>query len=221
MNVDHLAATAEQPHVDASSDDESAADTSASADDTDDEASEGTEAPATESRSRWRRLFSRRAISPQRAALAFGITALTAVTVLLGWQVVQLHRKHAAEQQLAAYLQAGKQGALNLTTIDWQHADADVERILDSATGRFHDDFAGRAPGFVEVVKQTQSHTEGTILEAGIEHETDSGAAILVAVQVGSTQLGQTDQRTRSWQMRIDVENAAGSPKVQNVEFVS
>src|SRR5882757_1932661 len=33
----------------------------------------------------------------------------------------------------------------DLTTIDWQEADSDIQRILDGATGRFHDDFAQRS----------------------------------------------------------------------------
>ena len=50
----------------------------------------------------------------------------------------------SATTQRSHFLQVARQGALNLTTIDWQKAEGDVQRILDGATGQFHDDFAKR-----------------------------------------------------------------------------
>ena len=50
------------------------------------------------------------------------------------------------------FVQVARQGALNLTTIDCQSADADVQRILDSATGTFYDDFSKRSQPFIDVV---------------------------------------------------------------------
>jgi Mce-associated membrane protein len=166
------------------------------------------------------RIRVRMAVPPHRAALTFGLIALTAIAGLSGWLGYQLHREQKADQQYAVYLQTGRQGALNLTTIDWQHADSDVQRILDSATGTFHDDFAARTNDFIDVVKQTQSHTEGSIVETGVESETPTGAKILVAVNVKSTQAGQPEERSRGWRMRILVERVDDTAKIANVEFV-
>ena len=96
--------------------------------------------------------------SPQRQALivlVLVIGVLTGVAGWLGWQVYQSHR---LSQDHAALLQAGRQGALNLTTVDWQHADADVQRILDSATGTFHEDFSMRSKPFVDVSSKPSQH---------------------------------------------------------------
>ena len=86
----------------------------------------------------------------------------------LGFRAYQAHQEQALRSQ---FLQAAKQGALNLTTIDWQHAERDVQRILDGATGQFHDDFATRSQPFIDVVKQAKSTSVGTITEAGLESE--------------------------------------------------
>jgi len=53
-----------------------------------------------------------------------------------------------------------------LTTIDYNEADADVQRILNSTTGSFYDDFSKRSQPFVDVVKQARSKSEGTVTEA-------------------------------------------------------
>jgi Mce-associated membrane protein len=116
----------------------------------------------------------------------------------------------------------GRQGALNLTTIDFQHADSDVQRILDSATGTFYDDFQKRAQPFVEVVKQAQSKSVGTIAEAGLEPQsiTANGAQVLVAVTVKTSNAGAPEQAPRAWRMRITVQKVGDDAKVANVEFV-
>ncbi|MDG4668138.1 Mce protein [Mycobacterium sp. 236(2023)] len=157
---------------------------------------------------------------PHRIALLFGLGALAGVAAVCGWVADTYHDQHVADQQEAAYLQTARQGALNLTTIDWQHADTDIARILDVSTGQFRDDFSARAQDFTTVVKQTQSRTEGTIVDAGIESETPTGAQVLVAINVTSTQGNQPEQRSRGWRMRILVERDGENAKIANVEFV-
>jgi Mce-associated membrane protein len=106
-----------------------------------------------------------------------------------------------------------------LTTIDYAHVDSDVQRVLDSSTGKFHDDFQSRSQPFVDVVKQAQSKSEGTITGAGLESLAGDSAQVLVAVAVKTTSAGnQLD--TKAWRMRIDVKKAGDSAKMSNVEFV-
>ena len=114
----------------------------------------------------------------------------------------------------------GRQAALNLTTISADEADTDVARVLDSATGTFHDDWAQRAPAFVEVVKKAQSRSTGTVTAAGLESETSDRARLLVAVSVKTTNAGAPEQQPRAWRMRIDVQKVGDDAKVANVEFV-
>ncbi|EUA58499.1 hypothetical protein I550_1642 [Mycobacterium intracellulare 1956] len=114
----------------------------------------------------------------------------------------------------------GRQGALNLTTIDWQHADADVQRILDSATGTFYDDFSHRSKPFIDVVKKAQSKSVGTITEAGLESQSGNEAQVLVAVSVKTSNLGAAEQDPRHWRMRVIVQKVGNDMKVSNVAFV-
>ncbi len=95
-----------------------------------------------------------------------------------------------------------------------------MKRILDSATGAFYDDFNNRAEPFIEVVKKTQSKSVGTVVSAGIESETDQDAQVLVAVSVKTTVADGTEQRPRSWRMRISVQRLGNEVKVSNVAFV-
>ncbi|SEA61192.1 MULTISPECIES: hypothetical protein [unclassified Mycobacterium] len=155
-----------------------------------------------------------------KVPLMFGVVIVVALAVLVGWLGVQAHRSQQEQQARAELLQAARQGAVNLTTIDWQRADADVKRILDGATGQFYDDFAKRSKPFVDVVKQTKSVSVGTITEAGLESVTADGAQVLVAVAVKTSNAGTPDQQPRAWRMRVYVQKVGAGAKVSNVEFV-
>jgi Mce-associated membrane protein len=155
-----------------------------------------------------------------RLALAMGLLIITALGGLVGWLGFRAYESHQREQQRAMFLAAARQGALNLTTISYTEVDADIKRILDSATGTFHDDFEKRSQPFVEVVKQAQSKSQGTITEAGLESTQGDNAHALVAVTVTTSNAGAAQQEPRSWRMRIDVQKVGDMAKVSNVEFV-
>jgi Mce-associated membrane protein len=159
-------------------------------------------------------------MSHVRLATIAGLVLVLALGGLTGWLGFRAYESHQADEQRKLFLQVGRQGALNLTSIDFQQADADVQRILDSATGTFYDDFQKRAQPFIDVVKQAQSKSVGTIAEAGLESETENQAQVLVAVTVKTSNAGAPEQEPRAWRMRITVEKVGDEAKVSNVEFV-
>ena len=159
-------------------------------------------------------------MSHVRLATIAGLVLVLALAGLTGWLGFRAYESHKADEQRKLFLQVGRQGALNLTTIDWQHAEADVQRVLDSATGTFYDDFQNRSGPFVEVVKQAQSKSVGTIAEAGLESESGDQAQVLVAVTVQTANAGAPEQQPRAWRMRLTVQKVDDGAKVSNVEFV-
>lgn len=161
-----------------------------------------------------------RRMSPVRLATVLGVFAVVASTALAGWLGFREYQARQAQQQSELLVQVGRQGALNLTTIDWQHADADIRRILDSATGAFYDDFSKRSQPFIEVVKKAQSKSVGTITEAGLESQSGDEAQVLVAVSVVTSNIGEAAAEPRHWRMRISVKKLGDEAKVSNVAFV-
>jgi Mce-associated membrane protein len=159
-------------------------------------------------------------MSHVKLATIAGLVLVVLLAGLTGWLGFRAYQSHQAEEQRNLFLQVGRQGAINLTSISWEHAEADVQRILDSATGTFYDDFQKRAQPFVEVVKQAQSKSQGSIAEAGLESESKDAAQVLVAVTVKTSNAGAPDQAPRAWRMRISVQKVGDDAKVSNVEFV-
>ena len=155
-----------------------------------------------------------------RLATTVGLAIVLALAATVGWLGFRAYQSHQAQEQRQLFIQVGRQCALNLTTIDWQHADADVQRVLDSATGQFYDQFSKRKQPFIEVLKKAQSKSVGTITEAGLESDSGDKAQVLVAASIKTSNLGADDQPPREWRMRISVEKSGDEVKISNVAFV-
>lgn len=155
-----------------------------------------------------------------RLAVAFGILAMLALSGPVGWLGYHAYQGHEAKKERELYLQVARQGAVNLTTISYTEAEVDVQRILDSSTGSLYDDFLKRSQPFIEVVKQAQSTSSGTVTSAGLESIDSDAAQVLVTVQVKSSNVGANDQAPRAWRMRMTVQKVDDGAKVSNVAFV-
>jgi Mce-associated membrane protein len=188
------------------------------------ESDETDETDETPSRSqgrfaRWRHRATRRRLSRTGSALVASAVILATLTGLTGWLGYRAYDRHQAQAQREQFVQIARQGAVNLTTINYTEVDADVQRILDLATGAFRDDFEQRAKPFIEVVKAAQSKSEGTVTDAGLESQRGDSAQVLVAVAVKSQTAGG-EEPPREWRMRIEVRSVGNDAKVSNVVFV-
>jgi Mce-associated membrane protein len=168
---------------------------------------------------RWRHRFARRRLSRVGSALLASAVIVATLTGLAGWLGYRAYEKHEAQAQRELFIQTARQGAVNLTTINYTEVDADVQRILDLATGAFRDDFEQRSKPFIEVVKAAQSKSEGTVTDAGLESQWGDSAQVLVAVAVKSRTAGG-EEAPREWRMRIEVRSVGDDAKVSNVVFV-
>lgn len=168
---------------------------------------------------RWRGLARGRRLSHVGTALTASALVVVTLAGLSGWLGYGAYQKHDAQVRQNLYVATARQGAVNLTTINYTQVDADVQRILDLATGAFRDDFEQRAKPFEEVVKAAQSKSEGTVTDAGLESQRGDSAQVLVAVAVKSRTAGG-EEAPREWRMRIEVRSVGDDAKVSNVVFV-
>ena len=167
-----------------------------------------------------RRTRSSRRHAAHRLALAIGLLIVVALSGLVGSAGFRAYQAHQAQEQRRLFLEAGRQGAVNLTTIDFREADADVQRILDGATGQLYDNFSKRSQPFIDVVLRTQSKSVGTVTEAAVESQSGDQAEVLVAVTV--QHLECRCAATGAARLADAALSAEGRrrAKVSNVEFV-
>jgi Mce-associated membrane protein len=160
---------------------------------------------------------SRRSLRVPALAGTLIVVALAGLVAYLGVRDYHSRQQHDERHLL---LQVARQAAVNLTTVDWQHADADIARILGSATGKFYDDFEKRSKPFIDVVERVRSKSVGTVTEAGIESFSGNEAHVLLSVSVATTNPGAPEESPRHWRMRMSVQKAGDGAKVSDVEFV-
>jgi Mce-associated membrane protein len=177
------------------------------------------ESPSNGRLARWRQRVAGRRLSRVGSALVADGLIVATLAGLTGWLGYRAYEKHEAQAQRDLFVQTARLGAVDLTSINYTEVDADVQRIIDLATGAFREDFEQRSKPFIEVVKAAQSKSEGTVTDAGLESQRGDSAQVLVAVAVKSRTAGG-EEAPREWRMRIEVKSVGDDAKVSNVVFV-
>jgi Mce-associated membrane protein len=154
------------------------------------------------------------------ALTAAAIVAVCALLGASGWMLWQHHTVQAERQRSAAYLAAAKQGVINLTSLDFKKSKEDVQRILDSATGEFRDQFQKTADDFASVVKDTKAVAEGSIGAAAVESMNKDSAVVLVLANERVTNIAGANDSPRAFRFRVSVVRDGDQLKISKVEFV-
>jgi Mce-associated membrane protein len=149
------------------------------------------------------------------AAVLIG-AALT-LTGLMLWQHVKAAEQRDGERRL---VDAARDGVVALLSIDYNHARADVQRVLDVSTGQFHDDFGHSADDFVRTAEDSKAVTTGKITAAALDVVDGDRARVLVsAISVVTNGKGAKDD-ARPFRMSVTVTRDGDTWKMSDVEFV-
>ncbi len=125
----------------------------------------------------------------------------------------------AAMPDTRPYVDAAKATAQALTTVDYRTVDRDVQRILDSATNPFYDEFEKRSADFTQTVMNAKSTSTGTIDDARLESFDNGQALVFVTATVVTVNEGQPPKAPRQWRLTITVQKVSESFKAATVEF--
>ena len=116
-------------------------------------------------------------------ALFVAAVLLLVATAVLG-VLVQSQRSHRddLDQARQAALASARQTIINLDALSYSTIDADLTRVLGSATGKFKDQF-GKAQGDLKsLVVQQKTQSSGSIVSSAIVRSDTDTALVLVAV---------------------------------------
>ncbi|OBG89335.1 Mce protein [Mycobacterium sp. E802] len=155
-----------------------------------------------------------------RTPTALGAVLVVALVALTGWTGYKFYQVQHEQQRREMFVDTARQAAVNLTTVNWEHAEDDIQRVLDTSTGAFYDDFDKRSKSFLEVVKQIKSKSVGTVTASGLQSYSPDEAKVLVSATIRSTNAGVPEQAPQVWRMVLTVQDVDGKAKVSNVEFI-
>jgi Mce-associated membrane protein len=151
---------------------------------------------------------------------AAAIVAICGLLGASGWMLWHHHTVQVERQRSAAYTAAARQGVVNLTSLDFNKAKEDVQRVLDSATGEFRDDFQRRADDFASVVKDSKAVTEGSVTASAVESMGKDSAVVLVLANERVTNSAGAKDDPRAFRFRVSVVRDGDQLKISKVEFV-
>jgi len=137
--------------------------------------------------------------------LAALVTGLAAALVVLALLVPKVSEDRAESKRREAIVRAARQHAVNLTTIDAEHLDRDIQRILDGATGEFKEQFAAGSNELTKVLTTSKSKSTGEVLEAGIITADDDSAQVLVVVDSRITNAEEPQGRLSHYRLQLDL----------------
>lgn len=194
--------------------DECAADESPEADSPEAESpeAESTEAESTEIESPRRR---------GRAVVGAVVAALVviALAVATGFTASWYTADRQREQLDDSYRASARQGVLNLISVSPDRADRDVDRILEGATGDFRADFGARSKDFIDVVKQLEVTSKGTVNAVGLESSNEHKAIALVSATSLVTNGAGAEEEPRVWRLRVHLQHSDGTVLIEKVDY--
>ena len=187
------------------------------------EPAEKAESPSTPSESTPRRLRVPRVAGLSGLGMPLAAATIVAICALLGasgWMLWHHHTVAAERQRSAAYVAAARQGVINLTSLDFNNAKEGVQRVLDSATGEFKDDFQRRADDFSSVVKDSKAVTQGSVRATAVESMSKDSAVVLVLANERITNSAGAKDDPRAFRFRVTVVRDGDQLKISKVEYV-
>jgi hypothetical protein len=155
-------------------------------------------------------------------AAAVLLLALVAAAVLLG---IRDHRHRDANGQPLvpaeqSALSAARAEAVALTTIGYQTAASDLNRVLAGATGSLRSQFERERSQLPATLAQTKSQSRGTVLSSALSSVSADHAEVLVAVDARVTGTDTTASGVlKHYRMVVTLQRVAGRWLASEVAF--
>ena len=139
-----------------------------------------------------------------------------------GYLVWHHHVAARDRQREAEFASAARQAIVNLTSLDFHRAKDDVQRVIDSSTGAFRDDFTRRATDFTATMERAKIVTEGTVNAAAVDLQSmnANSAVVLVTVSSRVSNSAGAQQEPRHMRLVVTMVREGGQLKMSKVEFV-
>ena len=161
-----------------------------------------------------------RQVPVRAAALAALALAAVAALVVISMTVPRVSAAGDRDQQRTEVLEAARQQAVNFTTLDYQHLDRDLGRVLAGATGDFRAQFEEGTKDLSQLVTANQAVSEGEVLEAGIVSDDADSARVLVVADSTVTNSAGADPQRRHYRLQMDLVHRGDRWLVSDLQFV-
>ncbi|CAN5328372.1 hypothetical protein BH09ACT8_BH09ACT8_35840 [soil metagenome] len=139
-----------------------------------------------------------------------------------GFMIWKHHTFEQSQQRSAEFSAAARQGVVNLMTVNFDSAKDDVQRLLDSSTGKFHDDLQSTAADLITSLEQSNVTTTVTVQSSAVESmSADTGVVLVAARSEASAEKKGSPRPPADWRLAVTLTRDNGQLKMSAVDFVS
>jgi Mce-associated membrane protein len=155
-------------------------------------------------------------------AVGAGVGVLALIALLSVGGLLIWHHRQAVQrdEQSTAYATAARRGVVNLMSLNFNHTQDDLQRVIASTTGPFHDDFEKRKNDFLSVMKQSKVVATSEVKATGVESVDGDSAVVLVAASSQVANSASQQPTPRAWRLSVTVNKESDGIKMSKVEFV-
>ena len=161
----------------------------------------------------------RRTPRPARLSATLAAVLLCVLLAASGYLFQQHRAVERDRDSVAEYSAVARQGVVNLMAINYNSAQADVQRVLDSTTGTFRQQFEDTSKDLVKALQDAKVVTEVNVTGVAVESMTANSAVVLVAA---TSQRGDPDPQKRdprTWRAVVTVTRDSGQLKISQIDF--
>lgn len=159
---------------------------------------------------------------PRLKTVVVGVAVVcTAALLAVSAMMVRHQRDLVRKQQDAAeFTAAARQVVVTLMSINAASAKDDVQRIIDSTTGQFKDEFQRAAEDFTKVAQNAKVSTKTSVQATAVESISHDTAVVLVAASSTLTNAAGATEQPRSWRLSLKLARDGGKIKMSSMEFI-
>ena len=146
------------------------------------------------------------------------LTAIVVVGVVFG---LQLRSAQADDDGRQSAVQAARQEALNLTSVDGTENEQDLQRVLEGASGAFRQQFESSSKSLAKLLTDNQVTAVGKVLDAGLSRYDGRSASVVVMVDSEVTNKDIPAGQTRTYRMQFELERIGSRWLTSDLTIVS
>lgn len=159
----------------------------------------------------------------RRVRGALLLLVLAGLLVAVGLLALEVRADERRERDEREALQAARESATALTSLDHRQSDQDVDRVLAGATGELAQQFRDSRDRLRTLLGSRRSASSGTVLEAGLVQLAQDEAEVLLAVDAevtdADTQASGGAPRVQRYRMSLELRRVGDRWQAERVLF--
>jgi Mce-associated membrane protein len=156
---------------------------------------------------------------PSVTTLVLGLALVVALVlvVLLGLKVRHQDQQDSARRSAMATAQAY---AVDLTTYDHAHLDADFQKVLANSTGSFRAQYTEASQTLRDLIAKFQATATGKVLETAVLSADTKHATVLLFVDQTVTNTNSKDPRVDRSRMKMSLDKQGGKWLISSLDLL-